>query len=151
MSNSSRPSLESSIIQDEGVTTQSNNTTRIIRPAGKRWLSPFSQARSDIRRSNLSWKLWIIMAFLAVGFKLTLTLLFFKLGLTQISAASIVSCDISGVFNPFGTQPSRFAFSQFFQINLGFGHLTFTQAKVIDTFWDLVRTPDPSSLVQLEG
>ncbi|KAI0543983.1 hypothetical protein F4679DRAFT_589929 [Xylaria curta] len=135
---SSRSSLESLIIQDEGVTTQSNDTTRTIRPAQKLWLSPFSQARYDIRRSNLNWKLWIIMVFLAVGFKLTTSLLLFKLNLPQFSTAPTVSCDISGFFNSFGTQPSPFTFSQFFQINLGFGHLTFTQAKVIDTFWDLV-------------
>ncbi|GAW22628.1 hypothetical protein ANO14919_121700 [Xylariales sp. No.14919] len=135
---SSRPSLDSLLVQDEGVTAQSNDATRIIRPGQKRWLLPFSQARSDLRRSNLSWKLWVIMVFLAVGFKLTISLLLFTLDFPQISKSHTVSCDTSGLFNPLGIQPNRFAFSQFFQINRGLGHLTFTQAKVIDTFWDLV-------------
>ncbi|KAI0410727.1 hypothetical protein F5X98DRAFT_359009 [Xylaria grammica] len=135
---SSQPSLDSLIIPDEGLTTQSNDIPRTIRPAQKRWLSPFSQARSDLRRSNLNWKLWIIMVFLVVGFKLTISFLLFTLNFPQFSPVPTVSCDASGSFNLFDTHTSRFAFSQFFQINRGFGHLTFTQAKVIDTFWDLV-------------
>lgn len=44
----------------------------------------------------------------------------------------------------FGLRPQDFSYwgsSGFFQITLGFGDLTFTQAKAIDIVWDVVSCP----------
>lgn len=133
-------SLDSLIIDDAGVTTESNLTTRTIRSAQRCWISAFSQAASDLRSSKLNWKLCSIMVLLAVGFKFTLSLLLIR-GIFYDNLMTDPACDISGLFSPLGDQPSRFAFSQSFHINLGLGNPTFTQAKVIDTSWDLVRAP----------
>ncbi|KAI0514729.1 hypothetical protein F5B22DRAFT_647485 [Xylaria bambusicola] len=132
---SSRVSLDSLIIDDEGVATESGLTPNTGRPALNHWFSPFAQAWSDLRSSNINWKLCIIIILLAVGFKLTLSLLLFD------NDFFYGVCTSSGSFDPLNTQPNLYAISQFFQVNHGLGHLTFTQAKVIDTSWDLVRTP----------
>ncbi|KAI1110409.1 hypothetical protein F5Y14DRAFT_455045 [Nemania sp. NC0429] len=132
-------SLDSLIISHEEVTTESNPnlTTSPIRSARKWWLSAFSQAATDLRSSKLNWKLWIVTVFLVIGFKFTLSLLLIR-GIFHDNGGTVAGCDIGGSFSPFGYHPNRFAFSEFFQINLGLGDLTFTQAKVIDTSWDLV-------------
>lgn len=130
-----RSSLDSLIIQDEEANPKPDDSTRTIPPNQGHWLSPFVQAASDVRNSALNWKLWIIAVLLAVGFNLTL-------GLVLVGGEHGVGCGISGMFSPLDTCPSLFTFSGFFQINVGLGSLTFTEAKVIDTIWDLVKTPN---------
>ncbi|KAJ2990117.1 hypothetical protein NUW58_g3113 [Xylaria curta] len=133
---SSRLSLDSLIIDDERVIPKPDDSTKMIRPNQGRWLSPFFQAASDLRSSNLNWKLWIITVLLAVGFMLTLSLLLMSTLYGEYWVS--VGCGINGFFSPFRTQPNRLAISQFFQINIGLGSLTFTEAKVIDIIWDSV-------------
>src|SRR3569833_514602 len=53
------------------------------------------------------------------------------------------ACKPDGSFNPHWISYDVWSISGFFQITMGFGALTFTQAKVIDVIWDVVSTYIP--------
>ncbi|KAI1632356.1 hypothetical protein F4809DRAFT_653374 [Biscogniauxia mediterranea] len=48
------------------------------------------------------------------------------------------ACLPDGSFNPFEDDYNTWAASTFFQISLGLGNFTFTEAKVIDISWDVI-------------
>jgi len=50
------------------------------------------------------------------------------------------ACKPDGSFQIYSILYSNWVVSGFFQITMGFGTLTFTQAKVIDIIWDIVST-----------
>lgn len=56
------------------------------------------------------------------------------------------ACRPDGTFSPYVVGFSYWDISGFFQINVGFGNFTFTQAKIIDTAWDVVRSETISTL-----
>ena len=60
-------------------------------------------------------------------------------------AESGSACQPDGTFSV-EVNYSLWEIQGFFQIMLGFGALTFTQAKVIDIIWDVVSTYLPDSL-----
>jgi hypothetical protein len=78
--------------------------------------------------------LWIFGLLLALGF---LTL-FGVLPSLSLDSTHPSACHPDGTFSPFGQTYNPWAFVGFFQINLAFGSLTFTDVKVIDVFWDIV-------------
>lgn len=96
-----------------------------IRQAGKDW-------RARWRRAGL----WFLAIIWFVGLLLTLS---FTAGLSGSQNYSYASaCQPDGSFS---VDPSTYQYwskSGFFQITLGFGNLTFTQAKAIDIIWDVV-------------
>jgi hypothetical protein len=69
------------------------------------------------------------------------------LGLTSLISGALILSDDSKACTPDGSftvDPSTYRYfsgSGFFEITLGFGALTFTQAKVIDVVWDVVSHP----------
>lgn len=74
-------------------------------------------------------------------------LLFWTVGLVGVVAfLSILFAGSGGACLPddsFQVGPETYSYwdtAGFFQITLGFGHLTFTQAKAIDIIWDVVSS-----------
>ncbi|KAJ3573853.1 hypothetical protein NPX13_g4552 [Xylaria arbuscula] len=128
----SRSSLDSLIVHDGRVTTESQITSKTLQLGRNRRFSSLTRAWSDVRSSNLHSSFWIIVILLAIGFRTSLSLLFLKNDWESFKNP----CDVSGTFNRPGTSSTLTALAGFFQINIGFGNLTFTQAKVIDTLWD---------------
>lgn len=94
---------------------------RYIRQAWK-------EALADV---STRWPLFFLILWFNVLFVI---LIFLTLYLHPPSGA----CRPDGTFSPF-TGYSYWDASGFFQITLGFGSFTFTQVKVIDTVWDIVR------------
>jgi len=78
--------------------------------------------------------LWVLMLL----FSLVLLVLFGALPSLSLGSEQPSACHPDGTFSPFGQDYSPWALQGLFQINLGLGNLTFTQAKVIDVVWDIV-------------
>jgi hypothetical protein len=57
----------------------------------------------------------------------------------------LATCQTYGLFNT--DDNNLWGLSGFFQINLSFGPLTFTQAKLIDVAWEIVRTQSISKVL----
>jgi hypothetical protein len=49
-------------------------------------------------------------------------------------------CQPGGKFSPYSSAYSPWVSGDIFEITLGFGAMSFTQAKVIDIGWDLVSS-----------
>ena len=65
---------------------------------------------------------------------------------------STVPCRPNGSFDPTGRNGySPFDIHDFFQISTGFGSLTFSQAKAIDTVWDVVGWPKSGIIEPFPG
>ena len=60
---------------------------------------------------------------------------------TVLYSDSNSACQPDGQFSYVTGRYKAWDASGFFQITLGFGALTFTQAKVIDIIWDIVSEP----------
>lgn len=107
------------------------------------WTDSYHDIRDDIR--SASWirgSLW----FLAFCWTSCLPVLLFWLnipGVSTVPSYSIASsaCRPDGTFSLYPSLYNAWATSGFFQITLGSGPYSFTTAKVIDVFWDIVSIP----------
>lgn len=96
--------------------------------------------------TSIQWARWIHRGYWTVSVLWTLTILglFAFLGLYGALSYRFESgdtaCRSDDTFNPVISQYDAWTISGFFKINLGFGDLTFTKAKVIDILWDIVRS-----------
>lgn len=99
----------------------------------KRYFQFYHQAVADIRESPVNLRLWFLSA-------LFLTAVQVVIG--RLSAFSGFEygnfCTVDGSFR-LGSETDHWAISDFFQVNIATGNLTFTQAKVVDTIWGFVR------------
>jgi len=103
------------------------------------WLSAQRQAYSDFRARAGRGCLWILVLLWFLG----LTTGFVLLSVWSIFASSARAGYGSACLpdDTFSLQPDKYQYwsnSGFFQITLGAGSLTFTQAKAIDVIWDIV-------------
>ncbi|KAI1089541.1 hypothetical protein F5B19DRAFT_364228 [Rostrohypoxylon terebratum] len=102
----------------------------------------YQRARSCI--TSVQWGKWIHRGYWAVSILWTLAILglFAFLGLYGALSYRFESgdsaCRSDETFNPVISQYNAWAISGFFKINVGFGNLSFTKAKIIDIFWDII-------------
>ncbi|RYC58451.1 hypothetical protein CHU98_g7765 [Xylaria longipes] len=85
-------------------------------------------------RSDLSTR-WVHGLLISLTYGLVIALI--EVVLWSILHVSISACRPDGTFSIYNDY-SPWGIAGFFQINVAFGSLTFTQAKVIDTVWDVV-------------
>ncbi|XPS95522.1 hypothetical protein M3J09_004810 [Ascochyta lentis] len=120
------------------VSTQTQSTLkRSPRNVKTFWLESHRQARSDFRARSGRACLWILLSIWF--FSLTAGFVFLCIYSTWSNEYARPSACLPD--DSFNLQPSTYRYwsnSGFFQITLGFGHLTFTQAKAIDVIWDIV-------------
>ncbi|KAI8626410.1 hypothetical protein F5Y19DRAFT_222498 [Xylariaceae sp. FL1651] len=90
------------------------------------------EARADLSAHWARSFLGVLFALWVIGL-LILQLEIIFLGFRSSSSA----CRPDGTFSPFKDY-SYWDIQGFFQVNLAFGKLTFTQAKAIDTIWDVI-------------
>ncbi|KAI8630873.1 hypothetical protein F5Y19DRAFT_473993 [Xylariaceae sp. FL1651] len=100
----------------------------------------YREALSDLRSKGVSLALGAICAAWVLGLfvALAILLLFGLLPSLSLDTEHPSACHPDGAFNLFGQTYNPWAASGFFQINLGFGDLTFTSVKTIDIVWDVV-------------
>jgi hypothetical protein len=103
-----------------------------------RWLSNHRQACTDFRarwgRGCLAALAYVWFICLTVGFVLLCLFASTSRGIADSNAACLPD-------DSFSVDPAEYRYwskSGFFQITLGFGSLTFTQAKAVDVIWDVV-------------
>ncbi len=95
------------------------------------WRQGHREARKDMRRN------WHVLLIVIVWFGGIIACIVMLSLLVTGNTGSI--CQPDGSFSVLDDEPfSYWSSSGFFQITLGFGELTFTQAKVIDLVWDIV-------------
>lgn len=132
------PSRTSSYISWVGVRTQST-LKRSPSNVKTLWIESHRQARADFRarwgRGCLGVLAFLWFVCLTVGFSM----------LCYFATSSRVADNSSACLpdDSFSLDPREYRYwsrSGFFQITLGFGRLTFTQAKAIDVIWDIVST-----------
>ncbi|KAF2621982.1 hypothetical protein BU25DRAFT_219774 [Macroventuria anomochaeta] len=106
------------------------------------WLDSQRQARSDFRARSGRGCLWVLAFLWFLGLTAGFALLCVFSSLT-FSGSSRNSNYLSACLpdDSFNLRPDTYRYwskSGFFQITLGSGNLTFTQAKAIDVIWDIV-------------
>jgi hypothetical protein len=88
--------------------------------------------------------LWILatlwLVFLCLVFSILVPLHF-----TSITSWSGSVCEPNDAFNIYPGRYNPFAVEDFFQITVGFGEFSFSEAKMIDVAWDLVSSPHSNS------
>ncbi|OTA56503.1 hypothetical protein K449DRAFT_306300, partial [Hypoxylon sp. EC38] len=96
-------------------------------------------ALSDLR--SIRWARVGLWTLLAVWSIIILGLFIFLALYGPLSSdfeSRYTACRSDGSFNIMVYEYNAWSASGFFEINLGFGNLTFTQAKVIDISWDII-------------
>lgn len=105
------------------------------------WLDSQRQARGDFRARSGRGCLWVLAFLWLCGLTAGFILLCVWSSLNSRYWKS--SSDLSACLpdDSFSLRPDTYQYwsvSGFFQITLGFGNMTFTQAKAIDVIWDFV-------------
>ncbi|KAI0185049.1 hypothetical protein EV127DRAFT_412528 [Xylaria flabelliformis] len=114
--------------EDETDSSQSLTATQVVM---KRRCQSFHQTIADIRQSRSNLKLWLLFTLLLSAFLFLINLLY--------SSTNLGSCSVDGSFEYqlYSGLDDLWTISDFFQVNIAIGNLTFTQAKVADISWDL--------------
>lgn len=115
----------------------STGLNRIRDYALRQWNDFISSTLVDLR---VRWRRGILWFFI-IQWISSLVILMTVLSLWSKSAESGSACPPNGIFTPDLSRYEILAPSSFFQISLGFGALSFTSVKAIDTAWDIVRAP----------
>lgn len=105
------------------------------------WLDSQRQARRDFRARSGRGFLWLLVFIWSSGLTAVFAFLCDFSTWDRTNLAVVSACLPDDSFN---LQPSTYQYwsnSGFFQITLGGGHLTFTQAKAVDVVWDIVSGP----------
>lgn len=101
------------------------------------WRTSHAQAWNDVRMRWRRGLLWILYLGIIIG--LAISLMFTILS-SKTTLYFLGACLPDGRFS---LDPDAYDYwkpSGFFQVTLGFGTLTFAQAKIIDVVWDVVST-----------
>lgn len=114
------------------------------------WLSTQRQACSDFRARAGRGCLWISAVLWFLGLTTGLVLL----SVWSVFESSALAARGSACLpdDSFSLRPDTYRYwsnSGFFQITLGAGSLTFTQAKAIDVIWDIVSFGSSSALFRV--
>ncbi|KAJ8132744.1 hypothetical protein O1611_g880 [Lasiodiplodia mahajangana] len=128
--NRSALSLDSlSMERDTGEADPDLPDSRMATPlVAKRYFQFYHQAKADIQGSPLSLKLWLLCALFVAAVEIVIA---------RLNTSVVNYCTTAGSFL-FLVERDYWVLSDFFQVNIAAGNLTFTQAKVIDTTWDLI-------------
>lgn len=98
------------------------------------WKNSYRDLCGDLKGTKwlrgLGWLVGIIWIFGLIAGVCTISVLSFS--------SSTTACQPDGSFRLHPETFSMWSSSGYFQITLGGGHLTFTEAKVIDISWDIV-------------
>ena len=98
------------------------------------WRKGHREALQDMRAN---WLVFLIILFWLGGLIASIVILSL---IATIYTQSNFACKPDGSFSVLDDTPfSYWSSSGFFQITLGFGTLSFSQAKIIDVIWDIVR------------
>jgi hypothetical protein len=110
------------------------------------WCGGYRQAVSDIHNRWRCAGLKFLAFLWLSGLCLSLTILS-QLSTTTdalaLTSDRLVACQPNGVFDLYPEKYRYWSGAGFFQITLGHGKLSFTQAKVIDVVWDIVSEQIP--------
>ncbi len=107
------------------------------------WSETQRQARNEFRARYGRGLLWVLAILWFGGLVASFVVLCVWLNgvsYTQKSSSRLSACLPDDSFSLRPKEYSYWSNSGFFQITLGFGTLTFTQAKAIDVIWDIVST-----------
>ncbi|KAF2026681.1 hypothetical protein EK21DRAFT_73622 [Setomelanomma holmii] len=116
------------------------------------WREGHLQARDDLRTRWRTGGLKFLEFVWLSGLCLSLATLSRMSAITGVSSLAkdrAAACQPNGVFDVFPEHYRYWSKSGFFQITLGYGGLTFTQAKVLDVAWDIVCARGGQALVAL--
>ncbi|KAI0398653.1 hypothetical protein F4802DRAFT_226202 [Xylaria palmicola] len=104
--------------------------SEVVRPlAVRRRFQLYHQVMADIRNSTASLKLWLASTLFIGGILVVMG---------RLGPFTVDHCSVDGSFRVHNGLSTDWAASDFFQINIAAGNLTFAQAKVADTAWDLI-------------
>lgn len=113
---------------------------RVFRYASTQCTAAFRVAISDlrsIRRARAG--LWTLFGAWALGV-VGIFVYLLAIGIPSDTWDERTACSPDNFFNVNASAYNVWSGSGFFEINLGSGSLTFTQAKLIDISWDIVRS-----------
>jgi hypothetical protein len=82
--------------------------------------------------------LWILAIWWSVFLCIILSMFVPVYYWSAIRGFQTTGCQPNDAFNLYPGQYNPFAIGDFFQVTIGFGQLSFTEAKVIDVAWDVV-------------
>ncbi|KAH7087845.1 hypothetical protein FB567DRAFT_592502 [Paraphoma chrysanthemicola] len=114
------------------------------------WKDGHRQARADIRKRWRTGGLQFLAVAWLTGVVLSLALLVRLATTTDLSSLTsdrFVACQPNGLPDIYPDRYRYWAGSGFFQITLGWGKLSFTQAKVIDVAWDIIFARGGQALI----
>ncbi|KAI0449686.1 hypothetical protein F5B21DRAFT_33270 [Xylaria acuta] len=115
-------------LEEEEEDTNSSHSKTAPPLVAKRYFQFYHQAKADIRQSPVSLRLWLLSALFITAVEIVIA---------RLNDSHVDYCTVGGSFQ-LGYRRNYWAISDFFQINIATGNLTFTQAKVVDTTWDLI-------------
>ncbi|KAI0543760.1 hypothetical protein F4679DRAFT_567475 [Xylaria curta] len=120
-------------LEDGNSETEFSHSQTATHVVVKRRFQPFHQTIADIQQGRSNLKLWFLFA-------LFLSTVSFLINVLLYSSINLDGhCSVDGSFSPFYfSLHDLWRISDFFQVNIAIGNLTFTQAKVADISWDLV-------------
>ncbi|GAW16905.1 hypothetical protein ANO14919_063520 [Xylariales sp. No.14919] len=122
-------------LEEGGSDTDSSHFETATPLVAKHYFQFYHQAVADVRESPVNLGLWFLSALFLAAVEIVISIF----GFNKFKFENF--CTVDGSFQ-LGSDWDYFAISDFFRVNIATGDLTFTQAKVIDTTWDLVR-PGP--------
>ncbi|KAF2973273.1 hypothetical protein GQX73_g424 [Xylaria multiplex] len=133
--NASRSSLDSLCVEHhlerDGSDTESSHSETATPLIVKRSFQLYHQIIADIRQRPVSLKIWLPSTLFLAAVIIVVRILSPGFGYYN-------GCVVDGSFQIEYELSAIWAISDFFQVNIAAGNLTFTQAKVVDTTWDLV-------------
>ncbi|KAI1770824.1 hypothetical protein F4818DRAFT_222256 [Hypoxylon cercidicola] len=105
----------------------------------RQWIEACSEVLVDLRSTRWSYLgLWaLFICWTIVTFSSWIFLIIYSISSTSFEDVS-TACRSDGSFNPFLYEYTPWTTSGFFEINAGFGNYSFTEAKIIDIFWDII-------------
>jgi len=142
-------SYDSLVIEEQKPNVKRNQLAVRVRSfwASKLWISAGYDVLRDVR--SIKWRsVGLAFLYFIVWNGCLATALVFIIIYGRSTSESISGCNPDGSINLSGHGTSVWAPSEWFQINLAGGSLTFSQAKVIDVIWDVVRHHDIFSNVR---
>ena len=101
-----------------------------------RWRNAHQHAWHDLKTRWRRGLFWTLCLFIFIGLVLSLALVLKYAANATLGGAT--ACRPDGAFS---LEPYEFNYwdaSGFFQVTLGYGRLTFSQAKGVDVLWDVV-------------
>jgi hypothetical protein len=101
------------------------------------WVETRPEVLADLRSKR--WQRFLVIGWMS-GLLVALVIVTYTYGYAGYATDGFYTspCLPDGAFNPFTSTYNPWGITGFFQITMGFGSLTFTQAKVIDVIWDIV-------------